>query len=202
MMMKNKVLMAALVVTLCAANVKTVRAQSDSTRTQTETFQVTTTTRVQTDTVSVEANLKNDQNGEIDAKTTDNGSSLRFGVEGGYFVDQKNPYLGVHFKHGLFSNFLLSAPNVEYAFRDNGTFFTVNADVHYVLPSRRTVNFWFGAGLGVTRLSFEDSGKDTDFGISLLSGVNLKDSGVVPFLRLKVMLFGTSEIAIGGGVTF
>lgn len=200
--MKNKVLMTALVVTLCAANVKTVRAQSDSTRIQTETFQVTTTTRVQTDTVSVEANLKSDQNGEIDAKTTGNGSALRFGVEGGYFVDQKNPYLGVHFKHGLFSNFVLSAPNVEYAMRDNGTFFTVNADLQYVLPSRSRVNFWFGAGLGAARLSLEDSGNDTSFGVNLVSGVNLKGAGVVPFLRLKAMLFETSEIAIGGGVTF
>jgi hypothetical protein len=201
MMMKNKVLMAALVVTLCAANVKTVRAQSDSTRVKTETFQVTTTTRVQIDTVG-EANLKSAQNGEIDAKTTGNGSSLRFGVQGGYFVDQKNPYLGVHFKHGLFSNFLLSAPNVEYAMRDNGTFFTVNADLHYVLPSRSSMNFWFGAGLGVARLSLEDRGNDTSFGVNLVSGVNLKGVGVVPFLRLKAMLFETSEIAIGGGVTF
>jgi hypothetical protein len=110
--------------------------------------------------------------------------------------------LGVHFKHGLFSNFVLSAPNVEYALRDKGTFLTVNADVQYVLPSRSSMNFWLGAGLGVARYSFEDSAKDTDFGVNLLSGVNLKGAGVVPFLRLKAMLFGTSEIALGGGVTF
>jgi len=201
-MMKNKVWMAALVVTLCAANVKTVWAQSDSTRVQTETLLVTTTTRVQTDTLRGEAGSQSHQNGEIEAKTAGTGSALRFGVQGGYFLDQKSPYLGVHFKHGLPSNFLLSAPNVEYAFRDNGTFFTVNADVQYVLPSRSNVNFWFGAGLGVARLSFEDSAKDTDFGVNLLSGVNLKGAGVVPFLRLKAMLFGTSEIALGGGVTF
>ena len=201
-MMNYRALIAALVVTLCAANVKTVCAQADSTRVETETLRVRTTTRVQTDTLYGEAGSQSYRNGEIEAKTTEKGSSLRFGVQGGYFLDQKNPYMGVHFKHGLVSNLLLSAPNVEYAFRDNGTFLTVNADLQYLLPSRSSVNFWFGTGLGVSRLSYENIGSDTNFGINLLSGVNLKGAGVVPFLRLKAMLFGNSELALGGGVTF
>lgn len=201
-MMKNKILLAALAVALCAATVKTVWAQSDSTRVQTETLLVKTTTRVQTDTLRGKANVQGYRNGEVHAKTAGTNSALRFGVQGGYFLDQKNPYLGVHFKHGLFSNLLLNAPNVEYAVRDNGSFYTVNADLQYVLPSRSSVNFWFGAGLGLARLAFEGSGNDTNVGVNLVSGVNLKGAGVVPFLRLKAMLFGTSEVALGGGVTF
>lgn len=202
--MKKNILMVAFIVTLCAANVKTVWAQADSTRVQTETFRVKTTTRVQSDTLYGETGLQSyrEEKANANAKTAESGSSLRFGVQGGFFLDQKNPYLGVHFKHGFFSNFILNAPNVEYALRDNGTFFTVNGDLQYVLPSRSNVNFWFGAGLGVARLSFENSGSDTNFGINLLSGVNLKGAGVVPFLRLKVMMFENSEIAFGGGVTF
>lgn len=204
-MMKSKLLLTAVAAALlCTANVETVWAQADSTRVQTETLRVRTTTRVQTDTLYGEAGLQSYREGESEnnAKTADTGSSLRFGVQGGYFLDQKNPYLGVHVKHGLVSNFVLNAPNVEYALRDEGTFFTVNADLQYVLPSRSSVNFWFGAGLGLARLSFEDSGSDTNFGINLLSGVNLKGAGVVPFLRLKAMVFGNSEIVLGGGVTF
>ena len=200
--MKNKILVAALAVTLGVANVKTIWAQSDSTRVHTETLLVRTTTRVQTDTLRGKAGLQNYRDDEVNAKTAGTNSALRFGVQGGYFLDQKNPYLGVHFKHGLFSNLLLSAPNVEYAVRNNGSFYTVNADLQYVLPSRSSVNFWFGAGLGLARFAFENSGSDTNFGVNLSSGVNLKGVGVVPFLRLKVMLFGTSEVALGGGVTF
>lgn len=201
-MMKIKILLAVLVATLYAATVETTWAQTDSTRVQIETLRVRTTTRVQTDTLYGEAGLQSYREGEIDAKTADTGSSLRFGVQGGYFLDQKKPYLGVHAKHGLVSNFVLNAPNVEYALRDEGTFLTVNADLQYVLPSLSSVNFWFGAGLGLARLSYENIGSDTNFGINLLSGVNLKGAGVVPFLRLKAMLFGNSEIALGGGVTF
>lgn len=199
MMTKSKILIIALAVTLPAIDVETAWAQSGSTWVQTKAHQGRTMTKAATPGNMAGLQSVQDWSG---GNSADKGPALRFGVQGGFFLDQKNPYLGIHFKHSLVSNFVLIAPSVEYALRGNGTFFTVSADAQYLLPSRSNVNFWFGAGLSMARLTFEEKGNDTSFGINLLSGVNFKGSKVVPFVGIKMMLYKNSEIAIGGGVTF
>lgn len=199
-MTNSNTLLIALAVTLSAINVETAWAQPGSTWVQTEAQQGRTmTTKAARPGGMVGLQSVHDWS---DVNSADKGPALRFGVQGGFFLDQKKPYLGIHFKHSLVSNFVLIAPSVEYALRGNGTFFTVNADAQYILPSRSDVNFWFGAGVGMARLTYAENGNATNFGINLLSGVNFNGLKVVPFVGIRVMLYKDSEIAIGGGVTF
>jgi hypothetical protein len=126
---------------------------------------------------------------------------MRFGFQGGLYLDKTDFFVGAHFRHHLTNDLFLSAPSFDYLFVEgDASFLSVNADLHYIVPfqSRR---FWIGTGMGVGRFSSNASG-DTDFLINLLSGVDFDFGPLTPFLQIKAVLFDDSQLVFSGGLTF
>src|SRR5574341_581456 len=119
-------------------------------------------------------------------------AQTRFGVRGGIYLDQDEPFAGAHFIHTIQPHWIFT-PNFEYVFVEPGSMFTINADLHYDLPSRTNTIFWLGAGLGISRFALEESA-NTDTGLNLLMGVSFGRRPAIPFLQVKLMLMDESQL--------
>jgi hypothetical protein len=128
------------------------------------------------------------------------GAQTRFGVRGGVYLDQDDPFAGAHFLHAIDRHWMFN-PNFEYVFVDRGSMFTINADVHYDLPSRSSAIFWLGGGLGINHFSFREF-NNTDAGLNLLMGVSFGRRPTIPFIQVKVMVMDETQLVLGGGLTF
>lgn len=93
------------------------------------------------------------------------------------------------------------APSLEYVLVERGSLFTINADFLHDLPSRSRTVFWVGGGLGISRIALEDF-RNTDSGLNLLLGVNFSRGPAIPFLHVKLIMIGESQLAVGGSFTF
>jgi hypothetical protein len=129
-------------------------------------------------------------------------AQTRFGVRGGFYLDQDEPFVGAHVVHKIQRGWIFN-PNFEYVIVERGSLFTINADLHYDLPSssRSTIIFWLGGGLGITHFS-EQNVKNTDTGLNLLMGASFGRRGAIPFVQVKVRVEDSSQLVLGGGVTF
>ena len=130
----------------------------------------------------------------------DAAAQTRFGVRGGIYLDQDEPFAGAHFIHPIQRHWIFN-PNFEYVFVETGSMFTINADLHYDLPSRSSTTLWLGGGLGISRFSSEEF-ENTDAGLNLLMGASFGRGPAIPFLQVKLMLMDESQLVLGGGVTF
>jgi len=127
-------------------------------------------------------------------------AQTRFGVRGGFYLDQDEPFAGAHVVHKIQRGWMFN-PNFEYVFVERGSLFTINADLHYDLPSRSTTIFWLGGGLGISHFSEQDF-NNTDTGLNLLMGASFGRRGAIPFVQVKVRVEDNSQLVLGGGVTF
>jgi len=127
-------------------------------------------------------------------------AQTRFGVRGGVYLDQDDPFVGAHFVHKIQRAWVFN-PNFEYVLVDRGSMFTINADIHYDLPSRSSTIFWLGGGLGISHFSVRDF-NNTDTGLNLLMGASFGRRSAVPFVQVKVMVRDESQLVLGGGITF
>jgi len=131
-------------------------------------------------------------------------AQTRFGVRGGVYLDQDDPFVGAHFLHQIQRHWMFN-PNFEYVFldRDDASMFTINADLHYDLPSssRSSTIFWLGGGLGISHFSAGDF-NNTDTGLNLLMGASFGRRGTIPFVQVKVIVQDESQLVVGGGLTF
>lgn len=127
-------------------------------------------------------------------------AQTRLGVRGGVYLDQDEVFLGGHLAHQI-ERRLQFNPNLEYVLVERGSLFTINADFLYDLPSRSRTVFWVGGGLGISRFALEDF-RNTDSGLNLLMGVSFGRGPATPFLHVKLMMTGESQLAVGGGFTF
>jgi hypothetical protein len=130
---------------------------------------------------------------------TEAGDTL--GLRVGAYADSDRAFAGVEYRHGLDGRLLL-APNLEWVFVDNGTYFSLNADLHYVLRTSGRVAVWTGAGLGIFFRNPEGPrGTNTDLGLNLLGGFGLK-TGIQPHVQAKLVVKGDAEFVIGFGIRF
>jgi hypothetical protein len=134
------------------------------------------------------------------AASNDASAQTRFGVRGGLYADQNEPFVGTHFLHKIQRHFIFN-PNFEYVLVDRGSLYTINADFHYDLPSRSSTVFWLGGGLGISRSSFRDL-SNTDTGLNLFMGVSFGRRPAIPFLQVKVLMMDDNQLVFVGGITF
>jgi hypothetical protein len=131
-------------------------------------------------------------------------AQTRLGVRGGVYMDQDDPFVGAHFVHTIQRNWVFN-PNFEYVLLESntGSLFTINADLHYDLPSSRRSStiFWLGGGLGISHFSLENV-STTNTGLNLLMGASFGRRGTIPFVQVKVLVDDESQLVLGGGVTF
>ncbi len=97
-----------------------------------------------------------------------------FGVRGGYYTQEEQPFVGVELLVPLAHSFYAN-PNVEYIFGDGRTYMTFNMDFHYDC---------------------------TDVGANFLAGVGLSRHRVIPYFQVKVIAHGDTEAALTFGLRF
>ena len=127
-------------------------------------------------------------------------AQTHFGVRGGFYMDQDEGFVGAHLLSPIQRNWVIM-PNFEYVFIETGSYFTINADLHYDFPSRSNTIFYLGGGLGIGHFSYEGS-NNTEVGLNLLTGVSFSRRPVIPYIQAKVMIADDTQLILGGGLTF
>jgi hypothetical protein len=127
-------------------------------------------------------------------------AQTHFGVRGGFYMEQDRGFVGAHLLNKIQRHWMFT-PNFEYVFVEPGSFFTINADLHYDFPSRSNTIFYLGGGLGIAHFSHEDF-DNTDVGLNLLTGISFSRRPVIPFIQAKVTIADDTQLIIGGGLTF
>jgi hypothetical protein len=124
------------------------------------------------------------------------------GVRGGIYTDADAGFLGGEFLTRV-APALYFDPNAEFVFVEDGSYITLNADLHYDLPHRGRAFAWVGGGLAVI---LRDPGgnrdSDTDLGANLLLGVGFRSRRPIPYLQLKLIASGHTEAVLAFGVRF
>jgi hypothetical protein len=128
-----------------------------------------------------------------------------FGVRGGVYPDQEEPFVGAEALFGVgetprwFGN-----PNVEHVLADGGDLTAFSFDFHYDFPTGEPYTFWVGTGPTlIHRDRGAPGGNDTtDAGLNVLLGVGAKKSEVRPYGQLKIVLADDSMAVLGVGVRF
>ncbi len=133
------------------------------------------------------------------ARTTD------FGVRGGVYPDEEEPFLGAEALFGVgqgqrwFGN-----PNLEHVFVDSGDLTSVSFDFHYDFLEGEPYTFWAGAGPTLIHKDRSRPGDDDTMnaGVNMLVGLGARKGDVRPYGQLKVVLADDSEAVLGVGVRF
>ena len=124
-----------------------------------------------------------------------------FGVRLGYYTDVEEPFIGGELLFRLAPRLYLN-PNVEAVLVSGGRLVTLNGDVHYDLPTGRTM-VWIGAGIAAINADPEgpDNG-DTDLGVNFFGGVGRRTGRVIPYLQAKVIAKDDAELVLAAGIRF
>ncbi len=124
------------------------------------------------------------------------GLSLR----GGVYTDADSAFVGIEYRVP-FEGRLLLAPNFELVFPESGSYFSGNADLHYLLPTRGKLTSWVGGGLGIYMYDPEGPGRHTNVGANLIGGLGLR-ANLSPYAQLKIVLKDDTEVVLGFGIRF
>lgn len=136
-------------------------------------------------------------------------ADLDFGARGGFYNDAEAGFLGAEVLTRLTGSWYLN-PNVEYAFVDNGSLWTLNADAHYDLPVRSGIAVWAGAGVAAIFREIDpprgcprcEGVDETDVGLNLLAGAGTKRGTIRPYVQGKIILSDETEAVIAVGLRF
>lgn len=101
-------------------------------------------------------------------------ASAGVGLQAGASVDPDDFLIGVHFKSQPIEERLFLVPSVEAGFGDV-TMIAGNLDLHYDFKTNSRWNPYAGGGITLNWFDF-DHGSDTEFGGSLLGGVDLNEN--------------------------
>jgi hypothetical protein len=128
-----------------------------------------------------------------------------FGVRGGVYPDEEQPFLGGEVLFGLDqTRHWYGNPNVEHVFLDNGGLTTYSFDFHYDFPSGAAYTLWAGAGPTLIHRDFDvpTDADSTDPGVNLLFGMGGTKGRVRPYGQFKVIVADDSQAVAGIGIRF
>ena len=129
-----------------------------------------------------------------------------FGVRGGVYPDEEQPFLGAEALFGVAPNTdrWFGNPNVEHVFVDRGDLTTFSFDFHYDFPVGAPYTVWAGAGPTLIHRDRDLPGADdtTDPGVNLLFGMGAKNGAVRPYGQFKIVVADDSAAVLGVGVRF
>jgi hypothetical protein len=117
---------------------------------------------------------------------------LHFGPRVSYQFDLEKLGVGVQFSAPIVRH-LEFYPSFDY-FIDSGSFWNLNADLKYRIPSESVRWLYLGAGLNIAH-----GGGDTQAGLNLLAGIESLKGRVHPFgeFRFTANHGSTGQIAVG-----
>jgi hypothetical protein len=121
-------------------------------------------------------------------------------LRAGAYTDVDGAFVGIEYRTVVDGRLYL-APNLELVFPDEGSYFSFNADLHYLLSSHGRLSPWVGGGLGIYARGHDGRGRDTSVGANLIGGLGLRTE-LDPYVRLKVVLKGDTEVVLGFGIRF
>lgn len=127
-------------------------------------------------------------------------AQTHYGMRGGFYLDSDALFLGGHLTHPIAKRWCAN-PNLEIAFVEAGSLFSINGDFLYDFPVRQSPRWYAGGGLAISHWSYREV-SDTDIGLNGIFGARFGRSKTLPFAFVKLLLFAHSEFVIGGGVTF
>ena len=144
------------------------------------------------------------------ADVDDPGTKVGFrgwGPRVGLTFNPDQVHFGAHLDFGNFARHIRFQPNVEIGFGDGLTLFAINAEAAYRFASRWDVwTPYLGGGIGANIVSVDkgkDNGSSTDFGASILGGIEKGlANGHRFFLEAKLGLADSPDLKITAGWTF
>jgi hypothetical protein len=141
-------------------------------------------------------------------------SAQEFGYRGwgprvGLSLDPDQAYAGIHLDLGEFARNVRFQPNAEIGLGDDAVLLAINLEAAYLFPVQQSWMPYAGGGVGINYVNYDDpSGPggdddDTDFGVSVLGGVQRVRSGAPDiFLELKLGLSDSPDAKFAVGWTF
>ncbi len=128
-------------------------------------------------------------------------------VRGGLYTQSSDGFLGGGVLTAISDTWYFN-PNAEVVFGD-GSYFTVNADVHKDLNMSSGPAFWLGGGPAIVVADSHDpdltnnpGDSDLDLGLNLLGGVGAKYGSARPFGQLKYMISDQNQFSMALGLRF
>lgn len=136
------------------------------------------------------------------------GSYWGWGPRLGLTVNPDQFHFGAHVDFGNLANRLRFQPNFELGFGDNLTLGAANFEVNYRFGEKWDVwTPYLGGGVGILFLNYDNNGladgSDTDFGASVLGGIEKGISGGDRFfMEAKLGLVDAPDLKLTVGWTF
>lgn len=121
-------------------------------------------------------------------------------VHGGYYVDQKDFFLGAGVDIGVLM--LHAVPNFEYVFVDQANYYTLNIDGHWDILSLPGIVGYIGGGLATVSMKPRDGETGAYGGFNLIAGVKAKLLPLNPFLRAKYLFAQNNQFVLAVGIHF
>jgi hypothetical protein len=121
-------------------------------------------------------------------------------LRAGAYTDVDSAFVGIEYRTPLQGR-LYVAPNFELAFPGDGSYFSFNADMHYVFPVQGKLSPWLGAGLGIYSRSHDGGGSDTTAGANFIGGLGLRTQ-LEPYAQVKIVVKGDTAFVLGFGIRF
>jgi hypothetical protein len=124
-----------------------------------------------------------------------------FSLRAGAYLDAESAFVGAEYRFPITRELKL-APNLEWVFPDDVTYFGLSMDLHYDFRTKSRLQPWLGGGLGIYVVNPEGpGGGDTDVGANFIGGLGLKGE-LMPYVQLKVVVKGDTETVLAFGLRF
>ncbi len=121
-------------------------------------------------------------------------------LRAGAYTDVDSAFLGIEYRTPVQGR-LYVAPNFELVLPSEGSYFSVNADLHYVFSPQGKLSPWLGGGLGIYARSHQGAGRDTTVGANFIGGLGVRTQ-LQPYVQLKVVVKGDTDVVLGFGIRF
>ena len=128
-------------------------------------------------------------------------------IRGGLYTESSDGFLGGGLLTALSDTWYFN-PNAEVVFAD-GSYVTVNADVHKDLNMGSGPALWLGAGPAFViantsnpDLTNNPGESDLDLGLNLIGGIGAKYGSARPFGQLKYMVSDQNQFSMALGLRF
>ena len=128
-----------------------------------------------------------------------------FGVRGGVYLEDADPFVGVEGLFQLGSSDWFFNPNVEAVFAEDRDRFSGNLDFHYDFLTRQDYSVWAGGGLALIHTDSDrddDDESDDEVGVNFLAGVAWLLPDFRPYAQVKVVASDDAEIVAAVGIRF